>query len=1421
MYFPIGWPKVLKNLGSDNQINKQIVSNRDKILFASLSDDCLTVWFCKPTVPIVFHKRSDESLKRLGVNIGVEWKPDSSMICIATSEGHLILYNVEGLSEQTAYQQYDPPAASLRRDSAELFVKEVIPSLKISLFKEVLVWDGQITRMCCISGTEILVCTTRAHLLRYRWDGTQNRDYCLDLGRIPFSINQQVSKAEPIIEDNTHVNDIEYSPLVCGFGITLNDGRAAYLTAPNLKFDPNAVQGIWAQGIDDATCARVNHKYRLIAIGRKNSQVDVFTIDEATGGLELSHTMVLSSRDFPGDPGPVKCMRWSGDGRAVAVSWERGGVSVWSTFGALLMCSLAWDYGLNQDLLKHNPLVVTSMEWATEGYQLWMVRVEGDTSSNLIQLDFVKSPLSVNPCMSNQSHLYLQADDKLYINLEDNLTKRTKLSIIDSSTDYQSDNGLSDHNAGSDEFDNTNKYTEFVDDNECRKQWIVLPLPATYIATNWPLRYSAIDRTGVHLCVAGRTGLAHYSCVTRKWKLFGNETQEKDFVVTGGMLWWRDYIVIGCYSILDGHDEIRFYPRDAKLDNKHAKIVRVQAQVFVIDLLDDQLVVFGADALVTIYELNCVDNAGNIEMRCVQAVDVSALSHPACVVSCALCRLQDGAPGRPAPRAPAPAPAQRQPDSLVINASGRLMMVQREEYDVDEDNNPAYNCLPATVLASCVESVWAASGSGPTATQLSRALWLWCGALGARVWLPLLPRDASRQPDTRHTFMAKRIMLPFHLEIYPLTILFDDAILLGAENDTTLYTSDSHSVFSLPFCVVNRTSQVYLQQILRQLLRRNLGYHAWEIARSCAGLAYFPHSLELLLHEVLEEEATSKEPIPDAQLPSVIEFVHEFPVYLQTVVQCARKTEIALWAYLFSAAGKPKELFQECLQRKMLDTAASYLIILQNLESSAVSRQLAIQLLDTALQHERWDLARDLVRFLSAIDPNDVDSPRNSMNVHTKYGQMSQPTVSPNAEDLSVILGNMQLAGGRGRSFSTTVSPRVEADPPAPAPPPARATAAVKRKKSVPARTDNSSYLDYVQPNQLSNRDSFSGIAEECFIDLMIQRHARHLLSTARLHSLGKMAAALDVHLVAWLAGERERAARVDSAVLCLKRLHEDFAWPYPVNTGPSELAHRPSFAASSYAPSEPDSLCGDSGYMSLSFRAAAPAAGAPLTPGPVSEGSVAEGGLAWCLSGEAEADERRYAALMERLHQHQADRGSHTHHVQLRYFLQLMTEASCLEWALVLAIILRDAMAVLRTTNAARSADVTAEAVRRLRKALQDVCAWTDCECLGYKSFMLAISNQIPFLTSIINTRERRLSMAKPRVRTSSTSSLTAPEPKPQAPQEPKLPPPQKAQEVSKQSVRKDSPKAAPAPVENKVQVTQLPPPPRHDETATGCALM
>ena len=62
-----------------------------------------------------------------------------------------------------------------------------------------------------------------------------------------------------------------------------------------------------------------------------------------------------------------------------------------------------------------------------------------------------------------------------------------------------------------------------------------------------------MDDTSEYLAVAGRTGFAHYSVSTRKWRLFGNETQEKDFIVTGGILWWQENIIMGCYNLVNTH----------------------------------------------------------------------------------------------------------------------------------------------------------------------------------------------------------------------------------------------------------------------------------------------------------------------------------------------------------------------------------------------------------------------------------------------------------------------------------------------------------------------------------------------------------------------------------------------------------------------------------------------------------------------------------------------------------------------------------------------------------------------------------------------------------------------------------------------------------------------------------------------------
>ncbi|KAK0096482.1 hypothetical protein PV326_005376 [Microctonus aethiopoides] len=1337
MFFPIGWPRVLNP--TDPQAINAIVCNRDKILFAILTYDSLAIWYCKPCVPIVFSRRSKDSVERYGKNILVQWKPDSSMLTIATSDSYLLFYRVTDSSTdgRGLYEQKDSPVTSLRRDSAELFIKEIIPSLVVTFV--IPVWiDGGISSLVCIRD-ELMVATKTSHIVRQRWEGTPNRDYSLDLQRIPFSIDQQISTvAVPITEKNIYVTEIEYSPLVGGFAIVLSNGKAAFLTAQSLKFDPNQVQGIWARYLDDATCAAVNHKYRLIAFGRENSEGVVYYVDETTGSLEVSHTLSLSSKDYPGKPGRVKCLRWTPDSCAIALAWESGGLAIWSTFGALLLCTFKWDYGLRVDITRDNPLHIHTMEWSAEGYQLWMLRESPCCSSSneengneiscntrsLVQLDFAKSPLTVNPCMGHHGHLYLQGEDRLYLNLGGVSTDNSGFHLNNEISSDTSSQSL----AGS-------------------KQWLVVPIPSAYSGSNWPIRYTAIDNEGQSIAVAGRTGLAHYSLSSRKWKLFGNETQERDFIVTGGLLWHCGFMIASSYSLLEDKDEIRIYPRDTRLDNNYVRSVRMPSQVLLLNTMKDKLLTFCANAQV---------GSGSLELTRTQTIDISGLCvHPACVVSATLTTIRAETAG-----------SHPHPESLLLNVSGRLLMVQREH---STDNSEVlFTCGAPNVLASCVENVWVPSRIRKDKPHLTEALWLFCGAHGMRVWLPLFPRNHQ---ESAHTFMSKRIMLPFHLRIYPLAILFEDAILLGADNDTVLYTSDTDSPFSLPFSLLELTSQVYLHQILRQLIHRNLGYHAWEIARSCVALPYFSHSLELLLHEVLEEEATSKEPLPDAQLPSVIEFIREFPgVWARAVVQCARKTEIALWPYLFSVAGSPKKLLQDCLQRQQLDTAASYLIILQNLEPSAVSRQHATLLLDAALEQGRWELSRDLVRFLRAIDPNDVESPRTSWGGTSKLaGSPPTPSVSPHEEDLSLVLGTMQVS--RSRSYSTTATPKVQYDATGKDPPSSMLektrNAVMRRKKSVPSI-------------KTEKNDSKESSAEEFFIDVILQRHARRLLSARRLADLGRFAARLDFHLVTWLGRERERAAKIDDFVVALKAVHEDFCFPYPTvslsNLQKFRKTSQMSGRSRSISLDSPDNemistsiasnsnlvadLPSDSGYTSLpstrplyaslvspvaSLETQFSIAEAKLTPRMLQDATSVMsdastcwrddvesivGTVCWVSNDQIEPTDAQSTSLCG---------ASSRAEVQLRYLLQLFLEAGCIGWAAVLTTILRDISAMARTVRAAHAPMQTLDSIVNLRDGLLTLTKWSQSECLGYRAFLSGIQSQTSLLNRLIIMKQQQ----------------------------------------------------------------------------------
>ena len=57
------------------------------------------------------------------------------------------------------------------------------------------------------------------------------------------------------------------------------------------------------------------------------------------------------------------------------------------------------------------------------------------------------------------------------------------------------------------------------------------------------------------------------------------------------------------------------------------------------------------------------------------------------------------------------------------------------------------------------------------------------------------------------------------------------------------------------------------------------------------------------------------------------------------------------------------------------------------------------------------------------------------------------------------------------------------------------------------------------------------------------------------------------------------------------------------------------------------------------------------------------------------------------------------------------MLEAGCLEWALIISVVLRDSLAVIRTVNTASMTDTPLDMVARMREGLSYLELWADTE--------------------------------------------------------------------------------------------------------------
>uniref|UniRef100_A0ABI7WNU7 Protein RIC1 homolog n=1 Tax=Felis catus TaxID=9685 RepID=A0ABI7WNU7_FELCA len=1260
MYFLSGWPKrLLCPLGSPAEAPIHVQSDPQRTFFAVLAPVRLSIWYSRPSVLIVTYKEPEKSSSQFGFYKQAEWRPDSTMIAVSTAYGYILFFHITSTrGDKYLYEPVYPKGSPQMKGTPHFKEEQCAPALNLEMKK---ILDLQAPIMSLQSMLEdLLVATSDGLLHLIHWEGMTNGRKAINLCTVPFSVDLQSSRAGSFLGfADVHIRDMEYCATLDGFAVVFNDGKIGFITPVSSRFTAEQLHGVWPQDVVDGTCVAVNNKYRLMAFGCASGSVQVYTIDNTTGAMLLSHKLELTAKQYPdiwNKTGAVKLVRWSPDNSVVIVTWENGGLSLWSVFGAQLICTLGGDFAYRSDGTKKDPLKINSMSWGAEGYHLWVIsgfgaqstEIESDSKSivkqpGILLFQFIKSVLTVNPCMSNQEQVLLQGEDRLYLNCGE-------------ASQTQHARGSSAHP----EHKAAGAKSPFAD--------------------------SGVESQGLS------TLLGH-----RHWHVV----------------------------------QLRVYLRTSNLDNAFAHITKAQAETLLLSVFRDMVIVFRADCSICLYSIERKSDGPTTTagIQVLQEVSMSRyIPHPFLVVSVTLTSVstENGITLKMPQQA-------RDAESIMLNLAGQLIMMQRDRSGPqirEKDSHPNQRKLlpfcPPVVLAQSVENVWTTCRANKQKRHLLEALWLSCGGAGMKVWLPLFPRD-HRKP---HSFLSQRIMLPFHINIYPLAVLFEDALVLGAVNDTLLYDSlytrnsaREQLEVLFPYCVVERTSQIYLHHILRQLLVRNLGEQALLLAQSCAALPYFPHVLELMLHEVLEEEATSREPIPDPLLPTVAKFITEFPLFLQTVVHCARKTEYALWNYLFAAVGNPKDLFEECLMAQDLDTAASYLIILQNMEVPAVSRQHATLLFNTALEQGKWDLCRHMIRFLKAIGS----------------GESETPPSTPTAQEPSSS-GGFEFFRNRSISLSQSAE-NVPAS-----------KFSLQKTLSMPSGPSGKRW----------SKDS--DCAENMYIDMMLWRHARRLLEEVRLKDLGCFAAQLGFELISWLCKERTRAARVDNFVLALKRLHKDFLWPLPItpassvsspfkngkyrtgeqllksqsadpflnlemDAGVSTVQRSQSWLGSiGPAHHEIDTASSHGPQMQDAFLSPLSTKGDECSIGSATDltesSSMVDGD--WTMVDENFSTLSLTQSELEHISMELASKGPHKSQVQLRYLLHMFMEAGCLDWCIVIGLILRESSVISQILLLIQSSEVDGEMLQNIKTGLHAVDRWASTDCPGYKPFLNIIKPQV-----------------------------------------------------------------------------------------------
>ncbi|KAG1826256.1 RIC1-domain-containing protein [Suillus subaureus] len=978
MYFPTSAARQLLTVPALPDITPEPVlcfeASPRKSLFCLLTRSSLSVWRVRPSAPLAHISRSEASLIEHGDNTAVTWSPDGSRIVIQTTMSYLILVTVDHVPDASAYQS-SHMSPSVQRNFLQ-GPGEGIPLQSLSLALEgVICAEGQVLSVSPRKNYIIFSTNSPPAVQRIPWpvydeseleEQTARRSlmghdtWILNDHELPWLLYPDVTVTKILhsisgvetwitsdgrayfvrLQENRHsenVSELDEEETDKSSTSNLANGTSRPSTdssgsQPHYHWEGTCIHDFdvprWVQkqrSTDDgsgqsssayieprrAVAIDVNTRFSLVAVGTQSGSIE-FTSFPTQDEPTPTPKVVEIPNPYNRSSGSVTAMEWSSDGYVLAVGWTHG----WAIFSVGGRC-LASGFGVEdhidgdrfQDTFMH---AVENLFWAPGNFELVVLTPSGiKPDGQVFVLPFAKSATTCQHSPDNTRYAFLQTDDRALVYRG---AEQPDMSVINPESDV----------------------------------WQHIKIPQSYLATNWPIKYSALSSDGRLIAIAGRRGLVHYSSTSGRWKIFSNIAQEQAFTVKGGLLWFH-HVLIAAVEISKSY-QIRLYSRDMELSNQnvlHREVLT--SPVIILSLVDNSLLVYTADNMLSHYLI--IPTADTIKLHLCGSITFDGIIALPSAVR-ALSWMIPNAQKRLGDPVDDLAVA-----TVLMVVGGQLVLLRPRKSGTQEVN------YDMQIFAERIEFCWIhLRGIG----ALENSLWGYDGQ-NMRVWLNALAIESSGSADEPSS-VKESVSIP--LDFYPLSVLMDKGIIIGAEHEAATRMNLSFVMFRHA-----TSSHLFLHHVLRYHLESGQVKEAVTLAKHYQHLVFFAHALEILLHTVVESESTvdSEDPststFPESgTLAAVIEFLDHFDASLDVVVGCARKTEMTRWKRLFSIVGNPHTLFETCLASKRLKTAGSYLLVLHNLEQLDENNKDAVRLLNCAVKAQDWQLCRELLRFLHSID---------------------------------------------------------------------------------------------------------------------------------------------------------------------------------------------------------------------------------------------------------------------------------------------------------------------------------------------------------------------------------------------------------------------------------------------------------------------